>query len=246
MILKILSPILLFTIGLVQVLLDYWPKWKDGRTKLNRIARVILVIIMLGLAIFSIINVVIDKEATENALRREGEAINARGRIETKLSSLQRDFQPIKEILAKYYPNKDIIDAINNLEKDLSIVKEKTNFLENRALPREITKQQDEIVFGNLLKGSKGKVQVGSISNSEAMIIAKKLRSIFIRAGWQVDTFAIVQGVPFQGIQIGSYDINDPVALNIKESLESIGYTAKIIRHSDKEKISVTVGEKEN
>ena len=245
-ILKILSPILLFVIGIIQILLGFWPKWKDVGTKLNRKARFFLVIIMLGLAIFSIINVVIDKKATENALKREKEAINARSRIEAKLSSLQRDFQPIKEILVKYYPNKNIMDAINNLENDLSIIKEKTKLLENRALPREISKQQAEIIFGKLINVPKRKVQVGSISNSEAMRIAKQLRSILIQAGWQVDTFAQVYGPPFQGIQIGAHNINDPAALNIKQSLESIGYTAKIIRFADKEKIHITVGEKEN
>lgn len=257
-IIKILSPILILAIGIINIALICWPKWKDGRTNLHRYARKILVPIMICLAIFSSLTVFFDNETMKNliniaknltleaklAKERENSAQEERARIEKRLASLQKDFQPIQQFLTAYYPNTKMEDIIKKLEEDISTVREKTNILENHALPREISERQENILLEKLKEGAGYRVRIATISNTEARQFAKKLRSIFQKAGWKTENLTISMGFPVEGILISSKELKNPAVTIIKNGLETIGFTTNLMPHSNAEEIHVTVGEK--
>ena len=66
LIIKIISPILLLVISILQIALEYKKYWSDRRTNKHKIARALLITSLFIFAAFTVATVIIDHKAADN------------------------------------------------------------------------------------------------------------------------------------------------------------------------------------
>jgi hypothetical protein len=158
LIIKILSPIFLLVIGLLQIALEHREYWRDRRTKKHKAARTLLVIILFVCAAFTIVTIVVDnndanelskklsglEEKNKQLIREERDrekiAVEQRNLLEGKIVALNERLDPFVKIASYKFP--DIQDEKAALTK----LAEEFKKLENRTKQLEEDKKKEKIL----------------------------------------------------------------------------------------------------
>ena len=157
LVIKIISPILLLVISLLQIALEYKKYWRDKRTKKHKIARILLITLLFVCATFTVATVIIDHKASNDlnlqlsdlgekskqqileARNHENIAIEQRKLLEDKIVALNERLDPFVKIASSRFP--DIQDEKAALDKLASELK----MLESRTKRLEVDKEKERV-----------------------------------------------------------------------------------------------------
>lgn len=157
MIIKILAPVIVILITLVQYYLDH--KYSDRRSKKYRRMRIVFLIVISVALIFSSITIYLDdissndlkdqisslqkyyEESDSLASLREDNAKLERNNLNKQIEELSTQLTPFLEIAVIKYPNLRPDEAMNQLQNEIkdirkqtSALQEKTDYIENRNI----------------------------------------------------------------------------------------------------------------
>lgn len=159
---KILAPILVLLLSLIQFYLDH--KFKDKRTKSYKRTKAVFLTIIGVAVVFSIVTIIIDDNNSKDLSNKlgtlqdemkslskqssksdslnisfEGSAKLERKKLELQITALQSQLSPFLNLALKKYPNLPVNEAllklqadINDLRDQTSQLKDKTDYIESR------------------------------------------------------------------------------------------------------------------
>ncbi|MDP2981722.1 MAG: hypothetical protein Q8O92_00140 [Candidatus Latescibacter sp.] len=264
---KIISPILVLILTLVQFYIDH--RWKDRRTKKYKYAKILFIVIIFVAVVFTIITTVIDYQNEQNtkkqlddlkkltiltdlnAVHREKQAISERESLKIKLVDLQDKLDPFLEIAKSKYPRLPTEEALKYLSQEIENIKQKTEIIESATKDRKLTEMQTNQLIAFLSNYKSNKIYIFSIwGDQESLRYAHIIKNIFIRSGWIVDGVnQAMYNIPMDGLFISIQ--NEPIpeiAQIVFRAFRSIGI--ETIRNKDSNQepstVRIIVGSKIN